>query len=428
MVVEDAVQSQRHSPGHNVGGWWSVRLTTDQLDLLALGPKYCPTPRSLDRQRLSQDVTEGCRRIRLKELYHDPDKLYHDPDKLYHDPDKVVDSVPPRFYMRTGYVAPSGRDKALDAYCDTLQSRTDVYQSSRRPHDNLSPELKTALRELREMVTKRIVRISPADKGGAVVVQDAANYVSEANRQLQNERHYSKLKKDPTLQIAKTSNELVNRLHIDGHIDDITCRWALVKPNNVRCHQFHLLPKIHKTLTNPPGRPIVSCVNGPTESLSKLVDHWLQGHVASLSSHVKDTTHMLRTLQQWNHDYGPFRDGVRLVTIDVIGLYTNIPHQDLLTALRFHLNSMPQTNIPPTERIVDIAHHVLSSNVFSFEEDYFQQIFSTAMGTPMAPSAANLFMGWLEAQVLASSPAPVSQDTWKRFIDDIFLLWTHHRI
>ena len=82
----------------------------------------------------------------------------------------------------------------------------------------------------------------------------------------------------------------------------------------------------------------MSCVNGPTDSLSKLVDHWLQGHVASLSSYIKDTTHMLRTLQQWNHDYGPFKDGVRLVTIDVIGLYTNIPHQDLLTALRFHLN------------------------------------------------------------------------------------------
>ena len=210
---------------------------------------------------------------------------------------------------------------------------------------------------------------------------------------LQKPRTYIYRKKDPTVQIAKTSNELVNRLHIDGHIDDITCRWALVEPNNVRCPQFHLLPKIHKTLTNPPGRPIVSCVNGPTESLSKLVDHWLQDHVASLSSYIKDTNHMLCTLQQWNHDYGPFRDGVRLVTIDVIGLYTNIPHQDLPTALRFHLNGMPQTNIPPTERVVDIANHVLSSNVFSFEDDYFQQIFGTATGTPMAPSAANLFVG-----------------------------------
>ena len=184
----------------------------------------------------------------------------------------------------------------------------------------------------------------------------------------------------------------------------------------------------------------MSCVNGPTDSLSKLVTTGCREtspacpvtsrtplaarHVASLSSYVTDTPHMLRTLQQWNHDYGPFRDGVRLVTIDVIELYTNIPHQDLLTALRFHLNSMPQTNVPSTKRIVDIANHAFSSNVFSFEDDYFQQIFGTAKGTPMAPSAANLFMGWLEAQLLASSPVPVSQDTWKRFIDDIFLLWT----
>ena len=48
----------------------------------------------------------------------------------------------------------------------------------------------------------------------------------------------------------------------------------------------------------PPECPMVSCVNGPTKSLSKLVDHWLQSHVASLSSHTKDTTHMLRMLQQ----------------------------------------------------------------------------------------------------------------------------------
>ena len=86
-----------------------------------------------------------------------------------------------------------------------------------------------------------------------MVVQDTADYVSEATRQLRNELHYTKLKTDPTVRIAKTSNQLVNRLHDDGHIDDVTCRWALVKPNKVRCHQFYLLPKIHKTLTNPPG-------------------------------------------------------------------------------------------------------------------------------------------------------------------------------
>ena len=129
----------------------------------------------------------------------------------------------------------------------------------------------------------------------------------------------------------------------------------------------------------------MSCVNKPFESLSKLMDHWMQGHIASLFSYIKDTTHMLRTLQQCR----PFGDGVRLVTIDIIGLYTNMPHHDLLTALQFHLNSMPQTNIPLRERVVNITNHVLSNNVFSFENDYFQQIFGTAMGTPMAPSTSS---------------------------------------
>ena len=45
------------------------------------------------------------------------------------------------------------------------------------------------------------------------------------------------------------------------------------------------------------------------------------------------------------------------------------------------------------------------------------------MGTPMAPSAANLFMGMLETRLLSESPVPVAAEFWKRFIDDIFLLW-----
>ena len=44
------------------------------------------------------------------------------------------------------------------------------------------------------------------------------------------------------------------------------------------------------------------------------------------------------------------------------------------------------------------------------------------MGTPMAPSIANLFMGWLEEEFLLQ-PFDIATDTWKRFIDDIFLLW-----
>ena len=39
--------------------------------------------------------------------------------------------------------------------------------------------------------------------------------------------------------------------------------------------------------------------------------------------------------------------------------------------------------------------------------------------------SANIFMGSLEQALLSSSPSHLIPLLWKRFIDDIFLIWTH---
>ena len=44
------------------------------------------------------------------------------------------------------------------------------------------------------------------------------------------------------------------------------------------------------------------------------------------------------------------------------------------------------------------------------------------MDAPMAPAVANLFMGWLERKILENTPVTLTQNRWKRFIDDIFVL------
>ena len=65
---------------------------------------------------------------------------------------------------------------------------------------------------------------------------------------------------------------------------------------------------------------------------------------------------------------------------------------------------------------------ILTMNNFTFNDQHFLQIHGTAMGTRMAPSYANLFMGKFEQQAIEN--ATYKPFVWRRFIDDIFMVWT----
>ena len=62
-------------------------------------------------------------------------------------------------------------------------------------------------------------------------------------------------------------------------------------------------------------------------------------------------------------------------------------------------------------------------NNFTFNDRHYLQIHGTAMGTRMAPPYAKLFLAKFETDAL--SRAPYQPHTWWRYIDDIFMIWTH---
>ena len=107
-------------------------------------------------------------------------------------------------------------------------------------------------------------------------------------------------------------------------------------------------------------------------------------------------------------------------------LYTKHSHREGIKACRHFLNTRPTQNSQhkslPTERICDLIHIILGMNNFTFNHQHLLQIHSTAMGTRMAPSYANLFMGKLEQHAIEN--APFKPFVWWRFIDVIFMVWT----
>ena len=84
---------------------------------------------------------------------------------------------------------------------------------------------------------------------------------------------------------------------------------------------------------------------------------------------------------------------------------------------------MRPTKGPIATYILDLLNLILHNMYFEFNDEFFLQIGGTAMGTELAPNYANLFMDMFENKALDNYP--LKPLIWKRFIDDIFLIWTH---
>ena len=117
-----------------------------------------------------------------------------------------------------------------------------------------------------------------------------------------------------------------------------------------------------------------------------------------------------------------------LVTMDVSSLYTNIDHEEGAEACFKKLEERKNKSIPSIV-IKNLILIIYKSNAFRFDNEYYRQITDTAMGTPMAPNYANLFMDSFEQNLLRdySQKTGLSPLVWFRFIDDIFFIWTGNK-
>lgn len=109
--------------------------------------------------------------------------------------------------------------------------------------------------------------------------------------------------------------ELVFQAYNDDLINKETLEFLLIK--YPKTPTFYALPKIHKWLKDPLGRPIISRINSLTSNASRLMDDYLcpPPHVMALHSYMKDSFELLKRIK------GPKLPlGSILVTIDVESL------------------------------------------------------------------------------------------------------------
>ena len=300
-------------------------ITQSEKRLLARGLKFCPNPGEPDFRLFKDDLDSFHLKLKREIYFKEVERVINSDDE---DEEEIIIPNTPRFdpdkpFSDRKFKLPSDWIPPVLAPLEYfIQQNELALNRSKLPKfngENITAEEKVSIKKL---LSNKDITVKPADKGGAVVVMNTTDYINEGLRQLSDDKFYIETNIDLTDTHSKIINKKIADMYEDKEID-LKCHDYLMSSTG-RTSLFYMLPKIHKKLVNPPGRPIVSGNGCPTEMISQLVDHFLQPHVKRLPSYIKDTTHFLQKLQ--NIDKLP--EGTLLATLDVASLYTNIPNDE----------------------------------------------------------------------------------------------------
>ena len=129
------------------------------------------------------------------------------------------------------------------------------------------------------------------------------------------------------------------------------------------------------------GWPVISSSKYYTENIFAFLEFYLKLLGPKVKSYIKDTNDILREIDSIPR----LPDNVILCTLDVLGLYSNIHHDEGLIALRKSLEFREDKAIF-TGFVMDLTVCVLKDNIFKYNLSFFKQPTRTVIGTEIAPS------------------------------------------
>ena len=205
---------------------------------------------------------------------------------------------------------------------------------------------------------------------------------------------FKKINEDPTLTREASLQRVLCKLKQKNFFNEI--EYDKLYPFGSAPACIYGTPKMHKFSSSdsfPKLRPIVSSIGTFNYNLAR----FLCDHLSPLVSNdysCKDTFSFVSQIKNAN------LSKTCLVSYDVSSLFTNIPLQETIDIAINHLfNHNPNLNITRKE-LKKLFLFATYKTRFIFNSKFYNQIDGVAMGSPMAPVLANIFMGFYESKWL----------------------------
>ncbi|CAF3625928.1 unnamed protein product [Rotaria socialis] len=275
---------------------------------------------------------------------------------------------------------------------------------------------------LRSLAKNKDIIITRPDKGRGVVVMDRSDYMQKMNAILDDRSYFSLIDDDPTLVNENRLIHLLLDLKREGFISD--SEYSLARPTGSRPARIYGLPKLHKQ--DCPLRPVMSATKTVSYGLGKMLTNCLN-HLRTSRYVIKDTFDFVKKIRASEHMEK------RMVSFDVKSLFTNVPLTytiDLILDKMYPSCSLVCKSKQKSrlcakcrkrrdfETLLKIA---ISETHFIFDKKMYVQHNGVAMGAPLAPVIADIFLSHLE-ETLMDRLVKSGVCEWFRYVDDTFIL------
>ena len=170
-----------------------------------------------------------------------------------------------------------------------------------------------------------------------------------------------------------------------------------IRPTGSQRPRMYGLPKTHKT--NVPLRPILSITGSSHHELSKWLASLLEPVLKRFSTHCIHDSFTFADAIQNSKD----ANNLFMCSFDISSLFTNVPLEETINICADALYCDDSDAQPLISKAVfiELMKSATSGVEFSFNDIMYKQTDGVAMGSPLGPALANIFVGYYEEKIFS---------------------------
>ena len=394
-------------------------LTEHEKKVLSKHTSFSPLPEKVNKTQLQYEMNIFSRHLKWGEHFNQNDFN--------------SDKSKPIFQIKKHNLPDHPPSRTLSNFIYGVESDL-LSLPMKKVRQNLTMDERKSVQSLIQKQKSGEIVIQKTDKGGGIAIMNRIDYVNKIEKEHLNS--VVTLSDGSKKKVYREVDRISMKFHYylmkssvkdaleEKVIDEETAKFLV--PREPKEGRAYGMVKAHKDTPVgeklPPMRLVVSGCGSTTENISHFVDFFSKEIPEKLDSHIKDTPHLLRMLENLNQNSSQPENAL-LVSIDVVGLYPNIPQDEGMAAFKEYIKDPEyRDQTIPSSLLMTFLRYVLSFNSFVFDGKLYLQCWGTAIGTKVAPTYATIFMASLEKKLLAAWRGQ-TPELWKRFLDDVISVW-----